>query len=98
MAEVLTSNNEANNKHIVKKLRKIILVLNTGGPRYSRSFYLRIRLFTLRKMVRTDNFTDKNGLFFCEFKFAVKNDETYLPRITRETCIGKCLQLLQKLQ
>ncbi len=41
---------------------------STGGPRYSRSFYLRIRLFTLDKMVQNDNFLVKNGLFICEFK------------------------------
>jgi hypothetical protein len=32
----------------------------TGGPRYSRTFYLRICLFTLKKMVQNDNFPVKN--------------------------------------
>ncbi len=39
----------------------------TGGPRYSRTFYLRIRFFTLEKMVQKDNFPVKNGLFIFEF-------------------------------
>jgi hypothetical protein len=31
-------------------------------------FYLRIRLFTLEKMVQNDKFPVKYGLFICEFK------------------------------
>ena len=35
----------------------------TGGPRNLRTFYLRIRLFTLVKLVQNDNFLVRNGLF-----------------------------------
>ncbi len=42
--------------------------LYTGGPRYSRTFYLRIRLFTSTKRVQNNNFPVKIGLFICEFK------------------------------
>ncbi len=38
------------------------------GLRYSRTFYLRIRLFTLAKSGQNDYFLVKNGLFICEFK------------------------------
>jgi len=41
-------------------------VSSTGGPRYSRTFYLRTRLFTFTKLVKNDNFLVKNGLFICE--------------------------------
>ena len=41
---------------------------HTGGPRYSRTFYLRIRLFTFAKLVKNANFLVKNGLFICEFR------------------------------
>ncbi len=57
----------------------------TGGPRYSRTFYLRIRLFTLTKLVKNDNFLVKNGFSFANSGFTVQNDGTYLPWITRET-------------
>ncbi len=40
----------------------------TCDTRYSRTFYLQIRLLTLAKMVQNDNFPVKNGLFICEFK------------------------------
>ncbi len=40
-------------------------------------------------MIKNDNFPVLNGLFIWEFKIAVQNDGTYLPRITRETCIDK---------
>ncbi len=34
------------------------------------------------------------GLFICEFAYShLKNDGTYLPRITRETCNVKNLQI-----
>ncbi len=41
---------------------------STRGPSYSRTFYLRIRLFTSTKSVQTNNFQVKTGLFICEFK------------------------------
>ena len=59
---------------------------HTGGPRYSRTFYLRIRLFTLGKLVQNDHSLVKNGLLSGNSVFAVQNDRMYLPRITRETC------------
>ncbi len=39
--------------------------MRTGDPRYSRTFYLRNRFFTLEKMVRNDSFPVKKGLFTC---------------------------------
>jgi hypothetical protein len=42
--------------------------LNTGIPRYLRTFYMRIRLFTLSKMIQNHTFPVKNGLFICKFK------------------------------
>ncbi len=39
-----------------------------GGPRYSLTFYLRIRLIAWTKRVQNKNFLVKNGLFICEFK------------------------------
>jgi len=64
-------------------------LLNTGGPRYSVFFYLQIRLFTLDKMIQNDNFSVKMDLLSANSRFEVQNDGTYLPRITRETCIVK---------
>ncbi len=37
--------------------------INIGGPRYSRTFYLRIRLSTSRKRVKNSNCPVKDGLF-----------------------------------
>jgi len=45
-----------------------LIYLNTGGPRNSWTFYLRICLFTLWKVVQNNNFLVKNGLFICEFR------------------------------
>jgi len=45
-----------------------LLFAYTGGPRYSQTFYLRIRLFSLTKLVKDDNYLGKNGLFICEFR------------------------------
>ncbi len=45
--------------------------LKFGGTdciRYSRTFYMRIRLFTFAKIFQNDNFPVKNGLFICDFK------------------------------
>ena len=43
---------------------------NTGDPRYSRIFYLRIRLFTLTIFFKfkNGNFLVKYGLFICKFR------------------------------
>ncbi len=57
---------------------------NTGGPRYSRTFYLQICLLLSTKMVQNNNFPVKNGLFSANSSFAVQNDGPYLPQITRE--------------
>jgi hypothetical protein len=54
-----------------KTLGRIDFIWNrvsTGGPRYSRTFYLRIRVFTFEKLVQIDTFQVKNGLFIYEFK------------------------------
>ncbi len=59
---------------------------NTGGPRYSRTFYLRICLFTLEKWFKMTIFQSKMDFLSANSGFAVQNDPTYLPRITRETC------------
>jgi len=44
------------------------MVSSTGGPRNLRTFYLRVRLFTLGKVVQNNNFQVKNGLFIREFR------------------------------
>ncbi len=61
-------------------------IKNTGGPRYSRTFYLRIRLFTFEKRPKMTLFQSKMDFLSVNSRFAVQNDRTYLPRITRETC------------
>ena len=45
----------------------IDFLVNTGGLRFLRIFYLQICLFTLVKLVQNDNFLVKNGLFICKF-------------------------------
>jgi hypothetical protein len=55
---------------------------NTVGPRYPRSFYLRIRLFTYKILVLNAKFLVKICLFICEFSI---RGPKYLPRITRPT-------------
>ncbi len=71
--------------------------LITGGPRYSRTFYLRIRLFTLTKRVQNNNFSVKTGLFFCEFKIrgpkwrslSIANNEGNLYLFGEYNCYSK---------
>ncbi len=60
---------------------------NTGSPRYSRTFYLRIRLFLFEKWPKMTLFQSKMDFLSANSRFEVQNDETYLPRITRETCM-----------
>jgi len=50
-----------------KAISRVAFRSDTGGPRNSQTFYLRIRLFTLGKVVQNNNFLVKNGLFICEF-------------------------------
>ncbi len=64
-----------------------LIIAITGGPRYSRSFYLQIRLFTLENWSKITIFQSKMDFLSVISRFAVQNDGTYLPRITRETCI-----------
>ena len=52
---------------------------STGGPRNLRTFYLQICLFTFQNWKKWQFSSQK-------WTFAVQNDGTYLPRITRETC------------
>jgi hypothetical protein len=59
---------------------------HTGGPRYSRTFYLRIRLFTYEKWPKMTIMQSKMDFLSANSRFAVQNDGMYLPRITRETC------------
>ena len=88
------------------------LTYSTGDPRNSRTFYLRICLFTLVKLVQNDNFLVKMYFLYANSEFAVQNKGTHLPRITRETCtkvnlendriecdieVGVCCFLLQPL-
>ena len=53
----------------------------TGSPRYSRTLYLRIRLLSFQNLSKMDFLSANSG-------FAVQNLKTYLPQITRETCIS----------
>ena len=57
----------------------------TGGPHYLRTFYLHIHLFTFQYWSRMTIFWSKMDFLFANSRFAVKNDRTYLPPITRET-------------
>ncbi len=50
-------------------------------------FYVRICVFTLAKMFKIGNFPVKMDLLSTITRYAVQNDGTYLPWITRETCI-----------
>ncbi len=61
----------------------------TGSPRYSRTFYLRICLFTFEKWPKMTILQSKMDFLSANSRFAVQNDGTYLPRITRETCTFK---------
>ncbi len=51
-------------------------------------FYLRICLFTLPKMDKMISFQSKMDFSSANSRFGIQNDRTYLPRITRETCIA----------
>ncbi len=42
--------------------------LSSGGPRYTRTFYLQTCLFSSAKLVQKDSFLVKKGLFICKFK------------------------------
>ncbi len=44
-----------------------------------------------KKMVKRDNFQSKLDFLSTNSRFAVQNDGTYKPRITRETCIANIL-------
>ncbi len=50
-------------------------------------FYLRIRLLILPKMVKMIIFKSKRNFLSENSRFAVQNGGTYLPQITRETCM-----------
>ncbi len=60
---------------------------STNGPRYLRTFYLQICLFTFEKWPKMTLFQSKKDILSANSRFAVQNDRTYLSRITRETCI-----------
>jgi hypothetical protein len=60
--------------------------LHTGDPRYSKTFYVQICLFTLEKRSEVTIFLPKKGLLSANSRFAVQNDGTYLTRLTSETC------------
>ncbi len=68
--------------------RWLFATASTGGPRYSRTFYLQIRLFTSTKGSNITIFQSKMAFLSANSRFAVQNDGPYLPRITRETCIS----------
>ena len=52
---------------------------DTGGPRYSRTFYLRSRLcIYISKLIKNDNW---------QLRIRGPKQPKYLPQITRETCI-----------
>ncbi len=54
---------------------------------FAEFFYLRICLFTLKKVVQMAIFQSKIDFLFVNSRFGVLNDGTYLSRITRDTCI-----------
>jgi hypothetical protein len=53
--------------HLFKTIFTRIKISNTGEPRYPRSFYPRIRLFTFETLVKKAKFLVKMCLFICEF-------------------------------
>ncbi len=68
----------------------------TGGPRYSRTFYLQIRLLTFENRSKMIIFQSKIDLLSANSWFTVQNDGTYLPRIMRETCTINAIIISQK--
>jgi hypothetical protein len=78
-------------------LGKIWKNATTGGPRYSRTFYLRIRLFTLEEWFKMTIVQSKMDFLSANSRYVVKNDGTYLPRITRETCMSKFISWFKNL-
>ena len=51
-------------------------------------------LIYISKLIKNDNFLVKNGLFYLQIQdFPVQNDEMYLLRITRETCIQQLVPM-----
>ncbi len=55
---------------------------STGGPRYPRSFYFRIRLFAFETLVLKATFKIKMCLFIC--KFSIHGLKYVARRIYRE--------------
>lgn len=68
----------------------------SGVPRYSRTSYLRICLFTSQILVKNANFVVKMDISSDNSIFKVQNDGAYLPRITRETCIPKIATIVMR--
>ncbi len=54
--------------HLFKTIFSRIKISNTGDPRYPRSFYPRIRLFTHWNIGKKAKFLVKMCLFICEFR------------------------------
>ena len=52
-------------------------------------FLMQIRLFAFEECSKMTNFQTKMNFLSANSRFAVQNDRTYLPRITRETCTSK---------
>ncbi len=86
------------NSHGQEELRRRVLFSRTGGPRYSLTFYLRIRLFTSTKMVQNNNFYSQKRTDFlsANSRIAVEIDGPYPQRITRETCTFKTSYLTKR--
>ncbi len=67
----------------------VYFMVSRLNPLFSRTFYLRIRSFTFEKWPKMTLFQSKMDFLSAHSSFAVQNDGTHLPRITREIWIFK---------
>ena len=81
----------------LRKAQDCHYITNTGGPRYSRTFYLQICLFTFREWSKMTIFYWKMDVLSANSGFEVQNDRGYLPKITKETCSIKASIRFHKL-
>ncbi len=58
-------------------------------PCYSQTYNLCIRLYTFEKWSKITICQSKMDFLSANSRFAVQNDWTYLPRITKETCVQR---------
>jgi hypothetical protein len=62
--QLITANERARDR---RHFQSSLSLSYTGGPRYPPSFYLPIRLFTFKTLVKKSKFLVKMCLFICKF-------------------------------